>query len=129
MGYEVRLIVGQVCEWDKRQPQSFITMAEIDLCKPGDCHMLNLLVPGHNFPHVAVFGSDGDTQISQDRYGDKLYAIPIETFLPALAKDFTKSKDEYGGVGYRRFLWAYRLLSSMKRHGKHDKIHVVMFGH
>jgi hypothetical protein len=129
MGYEVTLRVGRVCDWGNESPQAFLTDALVDLCKPGNCKMLNLLEPGHDFKQVYFFESDGNTKVSEDRYGDFLYAIPIEKFLPVLAQDLADSKKDYVGIGYRRFLWAYRLLNSMKRHGKQDKFHVIIFGY
>src|SRR6056300_1619363 len=74
----------------------------IDLSKCGNCKLLEVVsefrqeLDDNLYPFI--FGSDGNTQIKEDCYGDKLVPVPLTEVLVALKED--AKRDDY-----RRFKW------------------------
>jgi hypothetical protein len=124
MGYEIRLHIGQITsqkgftEKGKTDSFWFQEMARLDLC--GGCLSFDV----SNCTPAFIFASDGDTCIEEDKYGDKLMAIPIQRVIDALKP---KIKSDYV-----RYSWAYKMLKMMsetgKKHGKRAT-HCILFGH
>jgi len=99
----------------------FQVYATIDLCKIGDCNLSAVLKKNENdrLEHYH-YGSDGNTEITEDRYGDKPQTASIADCIKALEKDVKESD-------YRRFKWALSLLKSMNDSSNDMK--VLWFGH
>jgi hypothetical protein len=128
MGYEVRLYVGEPSSYPIPSIDGnkvwFQVFGMIDLCKVG-----GRLVPDDVIAtgkEIFIFGSDGDTKIDKDCYGDVLKAVPIGYVIDAL-------KEMNARENYSRTKWAYDMLTSMskKRKGYHGMTatHCVIFGH
>jgi hypothetical protein len=129
MGYEVKMYVGSVSNHSKREDKNwFQEFAMLEMCKIDRMphHLLEKGTP------IFFYGTDGNTEITEDCYGDKLLAVPID-----LVRDYFKklAKDDY-----LRYFWAYTLLNTMttkskelraKNENKHGRIptHVFFFGH
>lgn len=101
----------------------FMVAAQIDLCKPG--YNSNILAalrknedPSHEYYY---YGSDGNTRIVEDCYGDKSDIHSIDEIISALKKDIESDS-------YRRFKWALSLLESMKNNDGGD-FKVMWYGH
>lgn len=112
-----------------RIEQYFMVMAEIDLCKTdydGPLHALHKesikrakeLAANHV---VYFYGTDGNTQIKEDLYGDPFSPVRIETVLKVLKTELEIDPD------YRRFKWAAALLESMANDS--EELEVIFYGH
>lgn len=121
MGYETRLYIGEVRPDPRNQPNWFQVFAMVDLCKAGT------LTPENkdNTIPVYFFAEDGNTKITQDRYGEPLIAYPIE-----VVKEKLKTKIN---ENYARYSWAYETLVAItkKLPGKYASpaTHCILFGH
>jgi hypothetical protein len=123
MGYETTLIVGVTTnhKWynhDKNCLDNdfnwFQEYARIDLCKAPA--ISRTVTKGQAMYFCAI---DGNTQITVDRYGQKLFPHSAREILAQL-KD---SEDEY-----RRYKWAIALLENMVETAD-EPLHVLLFGH
>jgi len=130
MGYETILAVGSMHEGyfaseDNKDKRWFQVMATVDLCKAGyDSEVLKLLpkkseVDPKDEVYLYAPMGDGDTNVTEDRYGDKLHPVSLEDVLAALRKDAERDT-------YRRFKWAIGLLESM---ATTDNLHVILYGY
>jgi hypothetical protein len=127
MGYEVDLYLGEVSDFsvlDDKGIKWFSVCSMIDLSKPG--YSSNIIKVKGEVP-VYFYGTDGNTKITEDRYGEKLMAVKAQTLLDALEKDFKESKKDYGGKGYRRFEMAVDLLKVFIK--RFNNPMAVLFGH
>ncbi len=117
MGYETKLIIGITTSSKHDNVPYFMEYASIDLCKCGNRAKINDIKLGHE-----VFIYDGsENKITEDCYGDKLRAFPIEIALKALKHDVNIDV-------YRRFKWGYDLLKSMAA-DKEESLEVITYGH
>lgn len=106
----------------------FSVYAMVDLCKCGyDSKIYDLSGKSHKLANenkdkyfYYFYGSDGNSQVVEDRYGDYMYAMPIKDTIKALTAD--RQKDEY-----RRYKWAIALLNSMK--DDQENLEVLFFGY
>lgn len=87
MGYESKLIIGEGANLYRDSPQCLMVEATFDLGK------LTWELPWGEFfhgfkapvdPKWFFYGTDGDTQIIADPYGDHLTELPIEGTVVAL---------------------------------------------
>ncbi len=98
----------------------FMIAVEIDMCKIGGSHLFKALNKNtSDINEYYWYGYDGNTRISEDRYGDKPEVTSILECITALKKDIKESEH------YRRFDWALALLESMKD----SDMQVLWFGH
>lgn len=116
MGYEMRLYIGRT----NGKPSSLDNghawldvYAMVDLCKPGyDTSIYEMTGRGakkeRSEPLVYFFAEDGNTSVQEDRYGDKIQAIPIHKVIEAIQKDAKRST-------YRRFHWALTMLEAIAK--------------
>lgn len=101
--------------------------AEIDLGKVAnrDTALTDLVENSHREkPSEAVcyfYGSDGNTEIIEDRYGATMLPVPIKDVIRAMSESYTPG-------AYRRIDWALALLKSMVDSGNFD-LSVVFYGH
>lgn len=70
---------------------------------------------------VEFYLGDGDKELTEDRYGDPFYPIPIKEVCAAIDQDMIADPD------YRRFVWAKALLDSMK--DDTEDLEVLFFGY
>lgn len=112
-----------------RKEAWFQTMAEVELCKLGyQNDALNRLIDAtHKKARECAkkevlyfYGTDGNTQITEDRYGDPIRAAPIANVYDAM-------KAAHGKSDYRRVKWALALLAEMVNDS--EKLEVVFYGH
>ena len=130
MGYELKLIIGKTSSvtWTKLPTGTetwFQDMARLNLCKIGAgalSHLVTATQKGSKCPkHTLYFYSDdGNTQITEDKYGAPFKAVPVKRVLDAIKIDQKKDK-------YRRFTWAIALLKSMVKDP--DGLEVIFFGY
>lgn len=128
MGYETKIYVGCPNKFallkDDDSRQWFEVMAEFNCSKIGG-GLVSREVKMTGEP-CYVFGSDGDTIITRDKYGESLVAVPIKKVIEGLKEILATDK-------YSRVQWAYDALRSMKkkRKGYHGMVatHCIMFGY
>jgi hypothetical protein len=120
MGYETKLYIGKPSKYSTSDngEQYFIKYAEIDLCKCGGESAINKI--DDKSGQLIYFYDECENKVTTDCYSDILRAIPIDTALKAIKSD--SKRDDY-----RRFKWAYALLSVMAK--DNEKLSVVLYGH
>jgi hypothetical protein len=113
MGYETTLLIGRDTKTtfiSKESAVYFQVYAHVDMGKLGNSKLLDLpwinKTPEDIFWYWYAPTGDGDTQIEEDRYGEKPRPMPIATVIQALKEDI-KNDD------YERLKWALALLESM----------------
>lgn len=132
MGYETRLYTGQeypmVEGFDKVPTVGVIAM--VDLSKAG-CNTNTgkfLAEARKSDEHFAFYAEDGDTLITEDRYGEKLTAVDIAGLVEAMEKDQAEDYD------YRRYALAIPVLRCFLEHpgwvnDKFTRIRCIQFGY
>jgi len=100
----------------------------VELCCPRyDSHLLKL--DWKNKESDSKFWQYflGDTEVTDDKYGDYAKPVPVADVIEALEKDWADSVEEGWGVhGYRRFRWALGFLKSLE---DENEAHVMLYGH
>ncbi len=129
MGYEIQMLVGRVHENQKGySPDTkdkcwFNVFANVDLCKPGNGTAIMKLKDAAKADPIYTYAimGDGDTEVVEDKYGDKIKPIPIQDVLEALYID---QRNDH----YRRFSWAIALLEKMV-HEENGQLSVAFWGY
>lgn len=125
MGYEIKIYVGEVPSFEKNEPKWFNVIGMVDICKPGyESQIYKLAVDKESWTFqqkVYFYGSDGNTQINKDKYGEELKTFPIDIVIAALEKDIK--------ANYRRFNIALDFLKSIKENWKDQEVSVILFGY
>lgn len=107
----------------------FQVMATLDLCKLGGQMdaLRKLISESHktgkeqaNRYFYYYYADDGNTRIEEDRYGDKLWPVPVKEVLEAM-------KQSEDAKTYRRLIWAIALLESMAE--DREGLEVLFYGH
>lgn len=138
MGYEVELVIGtpHFHTGGGEIGRVSTTIATYDLSKPGGA--VSRLIydsiqrcKNGETQRFAFFGSDGNTLVYEDRYGDPLSQVPLQELIRALHAEL--ASDDYT-YGYRRYVGALALLETFAdpRHwptGVVETIVVLTFGH
>jgi hypothetical protein len=133
MSVDTTLVIGSLVEeaYAKSSDERnwLNTTATIDLKALGRESLI------HNFANrkdeykpAYFYDNDGDTQISEDKYGTKLYAVPIAEFVRVFRQECNRSQEE-NGVMSRRLAWALPLLTRMKNYRPLENLYVVLFYH
>ncbi len=126
MGYETQLLVGK----DTGQSYSdegtyFMVHAHVDMCKLGNSALFNLpwinKTPEDNKWYFYPPCGDGDTPVTEDRYGEQFKPIPLANVITALEED--ASNDDY-----RRVKWALALLKSIQENSG-EELSVILWGY
>jgi hypothetical protein len=126
MGYEVKLYVAIKHTFCSDNWLEII--GSVDLSKPGPS-AIGALHSGHKdtkTPPTYFFADDGNTKITEDRYGERISIMPLYAVVEALKKDLEDSN------GYRRFKIALGFLEAFQDNSKDWEGHelvVVGFGH
>lgn len=112
-----------------RTEHYFMAMASLDLCKLGyQDDALNRLI-AQSFDKGKEMNSkefhyfyeaDGNTQLTEDKYGAVFWPVPVESVLSAMI-------ESHGDSEYRRAKWAIALLASMAN--DQEALEVIFFGH
>lgn len=86
MGYEMKIYVGEVAHVMAKPNGTawFRVLGMVELFKVGDSFVRQL--PKDGTP-IYMYDLDGDTEYSEDRYGDKLVALDAHKILEALRQD------------------------------------------
>lgn len=133
MSVDTTLLIGRLVEESYAKSANgrnwLNTTATIDLKSLGRESLI------HNFANrkdeyktAYFYSNDGNTQICEDMYGTKLYAVPIAEFVKVFKQECKRSKEEDGAM-YRRLAWALPLLTRMKNYQPLENLHVVLFYH
>ena len=122
MGYETKLIIGIKTDmkgYENKDATYVIEIASIDLCK-SDFYDTQLNKE-EDTELVYIYGSDGNTAITTDRYGSRLYAVNPKKVLKFMQNANKTAK-------YRRYNAAIPLLKSLiKDFG--SEITCILYGH
>jgi len=108
-----------------RMESFFIEYASMAMCKIydsalSDVHSKYLKATKDNPDFVIYrYGSDGNTRIEEDSYGEPMVLAPLKEVLEAV------QKDEKNDV-YRRFKWLKGLLESMS--DDNEKLVCIFYG-
>jgi hypothetical protein len=123
MGYETKLIIGQHINFGDIDNGLFcvITIAEIDLCK--SCFIDTYIDKNRDTQKCFIYGSDGHTKITKDKYGSELVLVPPSEVLGKM-KDNNKGKNKY-----RRYSAAIPMLESLIKDFPEENLTCVLFGH
>jgi len=117
MGYESKLYVVDKHHWKWSDESWGEVIASFDLCK----------VPGLNFSKYPatdcyIYADDGNTEIREDRYGDRLKEIPVEDAIDMIEKEIETNKD------YRRYQPCLNLLKGFDLNRWEDLV-VLHYGY
>jgi hypothetical protein len=118
MGYEVKIYAGYLGSSDRpEEPRYMHVVGMVDLCKVSD------LTPAKTGEPVYFFyEADGEERTTEDKYGDKLIAIPAKEMLANVKKASRLTPD------YRRWKPAIALLESLTDF-EGDSIYCVIYGY
>lgn len=127
-GFEPQKKDGQIV-YTGRTSHWFQVYAMIDLCKLGyQDDALNRLISDtfkrakdvSKTDYHFFYGTDGNTEIKEDRYGAPVGVAPLKTVLKAM-----QSTED--AKTYRRLVWAIALLKSMSKDG--EQLEVLFYGY
>jgi hypothetical protein len=128
MGYETRLYIGEVhnsfikgSQKNTEDCDYFGIIAMIDLCKTG-IFTPNNGEPEKNTRKVYIYGTDGDTQITKDCYGDQLFAIEPKDVLQKMIEANKQEK-------YRRYEAAIPLLKALIKSFPKGTLKCILYGY
>jgi len=126
MGYETQLLIGKDTGMEFQGATWFQIYATVDMCKLGNSELFNLgwvnKTPDKKMWNWYAPTGDGDTQFTEDRYGDRPRPVPLEDVVNALRADIRKDGN------YRRLHWALALLENMQANAGED-LSVLMWGY
>jgi hypothetical protein len=123
MGYETKLIIGKKTDMKELQNEGanfVIEIASIDLCKSDFSD--TQLNKEEDTELVYIYGSDGNTEITKDEYGSKLYAIEPKKVLRFMQNANKTAK-------YRRYNAAIPLLKSLIKDFEGENLTCILYGH
>lgn len=130
MGYEVKIIIGNASkDQDPEDGHYFSTIATFDLCKidlKTSSYMKDhansiLMENGVIKKGIPIYLYEGDNKITEDSYGDRLYAIPPDVLLEEL-------KEKRARDSYRRLPPAIALIESISEFWG-EEFQVVLYGY
>lgn len=116
MGYESKLYVVDKHDWKGCDGKWGEVIASFDLC----------CVP-INFAHYPVtdcyiFSDDGNTKITEDKYGSPLKEVPVKDMIDMIEKEIEADKD------YRRYQPCLNLLKGFDL-SRWENLVVLHYGH
>jgi len=132
MSVDTTLVIGRLDDLFVKADDGVFwlnTTATIDLKALGSDSLIHKFeLEKDKYKPAFFYSNDGDTKITADKYGTKLYAVPIVEFVKVFRQECKRSKEE-NGVMYRRLAWALPLLTRMKNYQPLENLHVVLFYH
>lgn len=149
MGYEIKLVIGQLtpaaapesalAKHELKYGRSLIEVARLDLSKIGSGPLGTLIDEaikdqkvrqGEGAAKVGFYAEDGDTLVTEDRYGDPVTPVLLQGILEALVQEIEASilADE---TPYRRFVIAQALIEKILDtfHNSASELVALTFGH
>jgi hypothetical protein len=123
MGYETKLIIGIKTNMnfiENKDAAYVIEIASIDLCKSDFPD--TQLNKEEDTELVYIYGSNGNTEIIEDRYGSRLYAIEPKKVLKFMQNANKRAK-------YRRYNAAIVLLKSLIKDFENENLTCILYGH
>lgn len=129
MGYETTLYIGlrttqTTSAIGKENVYWFKEFARIQLGKVGDMGEAIPMPRRKKLPEVFFYGDDGNTEIFEDRYEDKLRAYPPKIIIEYLKKMMAENDE------YPKGLLTIKVLEEMQTWGyKPYEVCCILFGH
>jgi len=125
MGYDLRLHVGELLPMhteigSEDSPMWMKELARIELGNPSDVVIKKLTSLMKKCPYCFFYADDGDTQVIEDKYSDRMKAIPANKVLEILKKNNPDN--------YHRYNMAIAFLEETMR-GVFTNLVVVCYGH
>ena len=123
MGYETKLIIGVKHSGNLFQENGFNWLnevASIDLCK--SCFYDTYIDKEKDTEKLFIYGSDGNTKITEDRYGSPLLAIEPKNVLKMMVAANKVEK-------YRRYNAAIPMLKSLIKDFEGENLTCILYGH
>ena len=122
MGYETKMFLVECHEQMKENGAAYCSpIAEIELCKIGYYGALAKLDACRpSKPLAYIYSIDGNTRVTEDRYGKNLGFYDVEEVLTAMKTDNETEN-------YRRFGVGIAVLEAAI--GKFENLKVLFFGH
>lgn len=103
MGYESKLYVVEKTTMSNKNHMFYgIVVAMFDLSK---VYYVSYRIKKYPYTNTVFFSDDGDTEITEDRYGERLKEIPLKDMIAILREASANSN-------YRRYKPALALLES-----------------
>jgi hypothetical protein len=134
MGYETKMYVAEVhddfMDWEEGRLAYAQVIGMVDLCKTGYYSNTGELIRRQTTkePVVFFYGTDGNTRVTEDHYGDALGVISIPDMIAAMKADIEADKAA-GELPYRRFVIALAMLEQIAETFDLSKTFVITFGH
>lgn len=131
MSVDTKLIIGRLDKafvLSDEGIQWLSVVATIDLRALGIESLIHQFGERPELYKSAFFYSDDDTKIVEDKYGTKLFAIPMAEFVKVFKQECKRNENAEGTL-YRRLAWALPLLTRMKNYQPLDNLHVILFYH
>ena len=102
-----------------RMEYSFLTAAVMDLCKCGDGPLDKLRARCKNKNEKIVYKwcEGGNTQVSEDGYGDRYKPVSLSLVIKALKEQIALE----GKNPYRRFAWALAMCEAIEKTQENHK--------
>ena len=121
MGYESKLyVIRKSClSKDECGLRFAEKIAEINLCCGPEWHQVAKCYPETD---SYIYADDGNSKITEDRYGDKLTEIPLASAIKIL-------EEAYEHTNYRRYKIALGLLKSFEPDKWIDEVVVLHYGY
>ncbi len=127
MGYEVKLYLGELSGSRDADGSSYLsTVASIDLSKPYG-NLAAFTETNKEGDRAYLYGSDGNTRMTEDCYGKQLIAVPAPKVLKIMKDEAKKNRTDYDGNGYRRYNLAIPLLEQFIK--EFERPSVILYGH
>lgn len=121
MGYEITVFIGRVHDTQpgltEKDSVWFQIAASVETSKAGG-FLADLRTKNDPFVYLYAIAGDGDTEVTEDRYGERLVAVPIAKVLPMLTPEAM--------VDSQRLPWLKAVLEAAPESWA---THVVLFGH
>lgn len=122
------MYVGEMTEqvWSPSKSNWFLIHAVLEIGNPVYPGKIASLFPTENDPLVFIFGEDGDSQITEDKYGRKLRAIPVHRVIRALEED-DDDRRAYSSCYYTS--WVLECIKTIVAAFERNPLSIVIFGH
>lgn len=132
MGVETKLIIGNLASemFSSDEGVRWLSVvATIDLCCLGSQSLIHDFgSKSDTYKRAYFYSDDGNTKMLEDRYGTKLFAIPMNDFLKVFKQECKRQKQTDGEL-YRHLAWALPLLTRMKNYYPLENLSVILFYH
>ena len=119
MGYELKMYLATKHSHSEYRQ----VIGTIDLCKLGRGKLADFIQDSKaESEDVFVYASDGNTRITEDSYGDKLWEVDVEKLLPVMVEANKKEP-------YRRFNLAIPMMETLLKDFKEVTPVAIFYGY